>query len=718
MRLAPQQKLVTAFIAAALVSLAIGMLAYRSASRMRKDEVWAAHKQQVAGALLAIFPIDSDILTAAHGYVVTGDSAYLRMYRQAVASAGTVLGRARALTADDPAEQRRLQVITALVDRLEAFTSRTLRVRRERGVTPAATLLLNGTGREFQHAINANVAHMIAEQHRRLTDRQIQIAAASNLALDLILAGSGLAVLIGLVATLRIRADLLALQRAEERFRALMESAPDAMVVVDGQGSIVMVNARTEALFGYERQALIGKPIEILIPERYRSEHAARRSAYAQAPLQRAMGAGLELVARRRDGTEIPVEVSLSPVAAAGGLQVASAIRDISERKHALEQLREARSAAEKADRAKSVFLATASHDLRQPLQTISLLNGTLRRMGGNGDSADALARQEAAINVMSRLLNALLDISKLESGAVKPVLTDWQLCTLFGQLRTEFAGLASEKGVRLEADMSDAWVHADFSLLGQVLRNLLSNAIKYTQRGSVRLHARAEGEAVRIEVSDTGIGMAPEELTRIYQEFYQIGVPTNATREGYGLGLSIVSRIVKLLGLELEAHSEIGQGSRFALQVPAGKAAVAPAANPGAGLSAERGAGNKHEILIVEDEPAVLNATRLLLTAVGYRVATARSLAQAIERARESPALELLISDYRLADGETGAQVIAAVREIRGAHFKTVLITGDTSGAAHAADGDEHVRLLSKPVDPDELLGLLKELLAPQVEA
>ena len=507
------------------------------------------------------------------------------------------------------------------------------------------------------------------------------------------------------------RKDILATTlQAERRFRALMDCAADAMVVVDGSGRIVQVNARTETLLGYRRQELIGEPIELLIPERYRDAHRVSCDTYVHAPVLRPVGTSHELCARRRDGTEIPVEVSLGPIATSEGLQIASTIRDISERRRALAELREARVSAEKADRAKSTFLATASHDLRQPLQTLSLLNATLRRMVKDPDPADALSQQEAAIGVMSRLLNALLDISKLECGAVKPVPTNWQVVTLFDQLRSEFAQVAADKGLQLEVESAAAWVRSDLSLAGQVLRNLMSNAIRYTQRGSVRLRARAQDGAVRIEVSDTGIGMAPEELGHIYEEFYQIGVPTHATREGYGLGLSIVRRIVRLLGVGLEVRSEVGQGSTFVLTLPAGSA-DRPASHSGVRPAAGRGGRCAHRVLVVEDEPAVLNATRMLLTAEGYGVATATSVAQAVERVRESRDLELLITDYHLADGETGRQVITSVREIRGADLKAVLITGDTSTAARGVEGHENVHFLSKPVHPDELLGLLEEL-------
>ncbi len=713
MRLTPQQKIATAFITAAGISVVIGLLAYLNASRMHAAALLVVNKQQTIGALEAIFPVDTDLLTAERDYILGGNQAYITAYRKAIASGVAAIRRARQVTADNPSEQSRVDLVGSLFGELEKFTGRIMRIRHVRGIPPAAQLVLSGTGESLQHAISANVAAIIAQEHRHLAAQQLQMTRASDTALYFILAGSGLAILIALVAGLRIRADFRAVQQAEERFRALMDSAPDAIVVVDKMGKIVLVNTRTEALLDYKRQELIGKPIETLIPTRYRTPHTAHRGVYGQAPVMRPMGAHAELFARRRDGSEIPVEVRLSPVATFGGPQVASAIRDISDRKRALEQLRAAHAAAEKADRAKSVFLATASHDLRQPLQTISLLNGTLRRICKEPDPAQALLQQEAAIGVMSHLLSALLDISKLESGAVKPVLTNWQISALLEELRGEFAKVAAEKKVHLEVESSPVWVHSDLSLVGQMLRNLVANAVKYTHRGTVRLRARAEGETVRVEVSDTGIGMAAQELDHIHEEFYQIGVPTNATREGYGLGLSIVNRIAKLLNLKLDIHSELGVGSTFALTLPVGTASVESIVHTDPETVAERSARNVRRILVVDDDPAVLNATRLLLTAEGYGVATASSGAQALERVRESADLELLISDYHLAERETGRQLIASVRQLRGPEFKAVLITGDTSTAARGVQRHENIHFLSKPVNPDELLRLIEELLS-----
>jgi len=717
MRITPQQKIATAFIMAAGISVVIGILAYLNASRMTAAATLVTNKQKTISVLEAIFPIDIDLLTAERDYIISGNDAYLRAYRKATLLGAAAIRRAQQVTAGNRAELGRMNLVRALFGQLETFTTGVIRIRHVRGIPPAAQLVLNGTAESLQHAISVNVAAIVAQERRHLGLQQLQMTRASDTTLYFILAGSALTILIALVAGVRIRTDFRTVQQAEERFRGLMDSAPDAVIVVDNTGNIVLVNARTEELFDYKRDELIGRPIEILIPSLSRTNPTDHRGLYVPVPVVGPVDPNADVLARRRDGVEIPVEVRFSPVATFGGLQVVSAIRDISNRKHALQKLSAARAAAEQADRDKSIFLATASHDLRQPLQTISLLNGALRRICNDPVPAQALLQQEAAISVMSHLLGALLDISRLESGTVKPQLTDWPVLALLEELRTAFAKLVTDKGVHLEVESSPLWVHSDLSLVGQTLRNLVANAVKYTDQGSVRLRARVEGEAVRVEVSDTGIGMAAHELQHIYKEFYQIGVPTNATREGYGLGLAIVNRIVKLLNLRLDVHSELGKGSTFGLTLPAGTPSVERTiAASEKKTIAEPNTQEQHRVLVVEDDPAVLNATRLLLTAEGYGVATARSVAQALERVHESANLELLISDYHLAERETGMQLIAYVRQLRGADFKAVLITGDTSTAARSVDGHENIQFLSKPVDPDRLLRLIEKLLCTRV--
>jgi PAS domain S-box-containing protein len=309
--------------------------------------------------------------------------------------------------------------------------------------------------------------------------------------------------------------------------RSVLESAPDAMIIIDDAGTVLFANRQVSMLFGYDRDEVVNQPIERLLPERFRARHVSHRRKYTTAVRVRPMGAGLDLFAQRRDGSEFPVEISLSPVEQDGRMLVAAAIRDVTERMRFEHELREARAVADRANLGKSRFLATASHDLRQPLQIIALLNGTLRRLVEDPDAREALEQQDEAVTAMSRLLNALLDVSKLESGAVKPDITDFKVSLLLEEIRGEFAGLAASKGLELVVDDTNARVRSDMALLSQALKNLVANAIKYTSRGWVRLRSEIAGPLVRVEVCDTGRGIAAEHLPFIFDEFYQVGVAT-----------------------------------------------------------------------------------------------------------------------------------------------------------------------------------------------
>ena len=370
----------------------------------------------------------------------------------------------------------------------------------------------------------------------------------------------------------------------------------------------------------------------------------------------------------------------------------------------------EARESADRANQAKSRFLATASHDLRQPLQTLALLNGILRRVVAEPSALEALAQQEQAIGAMTRLLSALLDISKLESGAIKPELADFTIGTLFEGLRREFASIADSKSLELQVHSGEESLHSDPALVEQIMKNLVSNAIKYTPAGGrVVISSRREDDSVRLDVRDTGIGIAADQLAYIYDEFYQVGVPSGS-REGYGLGLSIVQGLVKLLNLHLEATSEVGKGSVFSLIVPLGQSLRATA-QPAAAAARASPAG-RPRVLLVEDDAGVRDATRMLLSVEGYRVSAVASLQEALRSAREQGAPDLLITDYHLSGGELGTQVIAALREDVSAEVRAVLVTGDTSTVIKHMPNDPRLRIASKPIDAEQLLSVLKELL------
>jgi PAS domain S-box-containing protein len=500
-----------------------------------------------------------------------------------------------------------------------------------------------------------------------------------------------------------------------ELVRSVLDSAPDAMVIVDASGSITYANRQVTALFGYEPEELSGRAIECLVPERFRGLHVGHRRKFGAHSRTRPMGAGRNLAALRKDGSEFPVEIGLSPIADGAGMLVVAAIRDISDRQAIQVALGRAREKAERASLAKSRFVAAASHDLRQPVQTLALLNGAMRRMAPNDDIAEAISQQERAIDAMSRLLNALLDISKLESGAIESRAVAFEVAGLFEELRSEFAGSATSKGLKLRVEPCDGSVYSDPSLVMQAVRNLVSNAIKYTHNGHVTLRGSYQGPNMRLEVVDTGVGIAADELDRIYEDFYQVGVSPNLSRNGYGLGLGIVARIADLLGLKLDVQSQLGEGSVFSLEIPVSKTSgKSETLELTKRLGAARDRTTNVQILLVEDDAGVRNATRMLLKVEGHDVSTAASLSEAVKEASEHPDIRLLITDYHLTAEETGLQVLRAVRDVLGQDLQAVLVTGDTSSAVRSMPDDAHLRLASKPINADELLALIRELCPP----
>lgn len=357
---------------------------------------------------------------------------------------------------------------------------------------------------------------------------------------------------------------------------------------------------------------------------------------------------------------------------------------------------------SDRANQRKSRYLTAASHDLRRPLRAMALLNASLRSLVSDPEANAALSQQEQTIAALSRLVNALLDISKLDSGAIKPEPADFTLAALFEELRKEFAVLASNKGIELRIDQSCDGVHSDPSLVERILRNLLANAIKYTKQGRVALRCLHETAFVRIEVLDTGIGIPADHLPHIYDEFYQVGDPRGGPREGYGLGLSIVQRVAKLLNVTLDVRSEVGKGSAFSLILPAmhGQTATAPCALDHSPMDAMAKRGN--HVLLVEDEPSVRSALRMLLKVEGYQVTAAATRTEALQRVAERECADVLVTDYHLDNHETGLQVIEALREALDTLLPAILLTGDTSSAMRDLPADPRRWLVSKPANAD----------------
>ncbi|MDX1507975.1 MAG: PAS domain S-box protein, partial [Woeseiaceae bacterium] len=451
-----------------------------------------------------------------------------------------------------------------------------------------------------------------------------------------------------------MKENFLTAKTPEAYFRNLLESAPDAMIFTTFDGEIVLINGQAEQMFGYGRDELQGEMIEILIPARLKDRHQKHRGKYRQNPELRPMGPQLDLLARRKDGSEFPVEISLSPVESPDGSVVSAVIRDVTDRKRLELELVAARQEAERANKANSAFLAAASHDLRQPVQALTLLNGALRRTVKDERSLEMIRSQEHSLTAMTNLLNSLLDIGRLDAGAITPEFEIFPVQRLIDRFSAEFGRQATQKGLTFEAHDCDALIRSDPNLLAEILQNFVSNAIRYTDKGSVKLDCARDGDYVRLSVVDTGIGIEPDQLDAIFREFHQCRVK-GSSNEGFGLGLAIVKRMAHLLEHNVSVESTPGSGSTFSITVPV------PAADADVSHLVdeepddepmERGVGL---IVLIEDDVDVANAWAALLEAEGYRVATAASASEANALAHHLDTLpSLIISDFQLLDGST----------------------------------------------------------------
>jgi len=356
---------------------------------------------------------------------------------------------------------------------------------------------------------------------------------------------------------------------ADTKFRALLESAPDSIVIVDRRGRIAIVNQQVEQMFGYRRDELVGQPIEILIPDRFREQHVGDRSRYVAHPRTRPMGAGLQLFARRKDGTEFPVEISLSPLEEPDGMLVTSIVRDVSDRKRAEEQLRQAAAELESSNAELEQFAYVASHDLQEPLRMVASYTQLLaRRYQGklDEDADEFIGFAVDGATRMQALINDLLAYSRV--GTRGRPFEATKTADIVDRVTADLDVAIKEAGATITRGPLPI-VMGDAVQLGQLFQNLISNAIKFREERPpvVRINAEREGSAWRFSVQDNGIGIEPEYAERIFVIFQRLH--SRAEYPGTGIGLAICKKIVERHGGHIWVESPPGEGTTFHFTIP-----------------------------------------------------------------------------------------------------------------------------------------------------
>jgi PAS domain S-box-containing protein len=526
----------------------------------------------------------------------------------------------------------------------------------------------------------------------------------------------------------RDKVQLLASEQAaraeagiEKRYRRLLEAAPDAILEVDRDGRIVLVNVQVEKLFGYARAELLGKPVEILIPGRF-GNHPAHRDIYFGDPVMRPMGTGLELYAKRADGSEFAVDVTLSPNEVEGAERVICVVRDVTERKRAEEQIQtlnqnlEQRTEAlelqnrevERANRLKDEFLASMSHELRTPLNSIIGFSDLLAERVDEQFSPKQkrfIGHIQQGARHLLELINDILDLSKIEAGHLELKYEEFNVSAAAAEVLATVRPIAVAKSIVMTSTFpEDLSLDGDRLRFKQVLYNLLSNAIKFTAAGGrVSIDCSETGGVVQFLVTDTGIGIPAAEHEAIFSSFHQVGTTTKGVREGTGLGLAITKRLIEQHGGRIWLQSELGKGSRFYFTLPL------KAEEPDYGVTSKP--GDAPLILVVEDEGAAQELLVSHLEEAGFRAVTVGTGAEAIQAARDIHP-DVITMDVLL-PGKTGWQTLEELKQSPATASIPVIIVsvveerkkGLSIGAAD---------YLVKPVSKENLLEAIRRATAP----
>jgi PAS domain S-box-containing protein len=544
----------------------------------------------------------------------------------------------------------------------------------------------------------------------------------------------------------KVTRDVTERREAQLRLNRVIEAAPVGMLSIDRTGAITMANSQMQTLFGYSREELLGHPVELLIPERWQSRHVHQRNAFFLSPESRFMGAGRDLFGRRKDGTEFPVEVGLSPIQTESGFSILASVIDVTARKQAETQLSTAKSAAEAANRAKSEFLANMSHEIRTPLNAIVGMTRLALETELTSEQRELLTVVDDSSDVLMSLINDILDFSKIEAGKMDLNPHGFSLRERVADTMRAITMRAEEKGLlvssQIDRDVPDA-LYADWGKLRQVLVNLLSNATKFTSAGSIALRIsveRREGANLHLHCSvrDTGIGISAEKCTQIFEPFVQADGSITRQHGGTGLGLSISRRLVEMMQGRIWCESEPGAGSvfHFTALVQAGRVSTPAAAGgdqgpdqAGTALPGQEWGSSlieflrPLEILLVEDNEFNQRVAVKTLERRGHHVVVAGNGREALDLL-ERRTFDLALMDVQM-PVMGGLEATAAIRAreatVESPQRRHLPIIAQT---AHALKGDREQCLaagmdgyISKPLSVDELWNAIAQVVPSLVK-
>lgn len=499
-----------------------------------------------------------------------------------------------------------------------------------------------------------------------------------------------------------------ALKDSEQRYRTLVEWTPEPLVVHRDR-KILYVNPAAVTLFGAgSAQDLVGGSIVERIAPDCLTEALAREQYF----IEHGFVSRGEQKFCKMDGTPIDVEVQSSSISYDGAPAVHLAVRDITQRKAIDAVLEAARVRAESLSQAKSRFLASASHDLRQPAHALGMFVARLAELPNDAQTRHLVDCMDASVRAMQDMLDGFFDISRLESEQTEIKKVGFPIQALFEQLGNGFASAASDKGLRLRFRPSTAWVESDPGLLHRILLNLVSNAVRYTLKGGVLVACRptCDGTQLRIEVRDSGVGIAAQHHENIFQEFFQIDNVQRDRSKGLGVGLSIVDRACRLLDHPLVMHSAPGCGTRFTLTVPLAPAQVGrPREQTTEGATSVEFDGLR--VLLIEDDALGRVGLASLLESWGCTVLSAEGAQAGCKLYRQDQAPDLIISDFRLGGGVNGIEAVEMLSAAAGRRIAACLVSGDTDAGVRQKAQAAGLTLLQKPVRPAKLRSLVRHL-------